>query len=534
MTRNTSNTRTPVGHSHNYSEPALRSQGHNTRNTRNTRNTPSAFRKTRGRLWIAILPLVLVALLGSDADDPVPQQPNQMQVIEPFPQIESEAVPLIEDGSESIEPNPKLDVKTFTAKDGRKGWKVKLERELPLPTPAVVSGIVYIGGGFGSYEFYAMEAKTGKPLWLFHCGDDGPTAAVVEKGCVAFNTESCILYVLDAKTGKKYWGRWLGDPLMSQPAIKGERIVMAYPDQRGGHSLSCMGLKDGKEHWTQPIPGEVISTPVIDGNKVYATTLEGSVHCFDLASGKKYYSKEQQATSAPWIWQGEVYVSLREDEERIVGGETKTVRTEGQGRITSSGERDNERLWAKQDAEYLNVDRSSKYAAEQAALDASVGFASAPSAAKLAQSEANLGVVSVSGVWAYQGSRPTIIDGRSYTSMGDTLKALDAASGRIIWKRYIKVKDSPGGRPFSPPSYARGKLYIGAVSGEIICLSAKDGRELWRYDCGEPIRFQPAVADGRIYWGTDAGTVYCIEAKDAEASGWLMWGGNAQHNGLAN
>jgi Ca-activated chloride channel family protein len=489
---------------------------------------------------MAVLPLLLVALLGSDTDDPLdtyddsaPINPAQMQMIQTAPQPYSGGEDVVGRSAETLEPNPKLDVEAFISKDGRKGWKVKLEHELPLATPAVVNGKLYIGGGFASYEFYAMDAVSGKPLWLFHCGDDGPTAAVVERGCVAFNTESCILYVLDAKTGKKYWGRWLGDPLMSQPAIKGDRIVMAYPDQRGGHSLSCMGLKDGEEHWTQPIPGEVITTPVIEGNKVYATTLEGSVHCFDLASGKKYYSKEQQATSAPWIWQGEVYVSLREDEERIVGGEAKTVRTEGQGRITKSGERDNEALWAKQDADYLNVDRSSKYAAEQAALDASVGFSSAPSAAKLGQSEMNLGVASVSGIWAYQGSRPTIINGVSYTSMGDTLKALDAASGRVLWKRRIKVKDSPGGRPFSPPSYAAGKLYLGAVSGEIICLDAKNGKELWRYDCGEPVRFQPAIAQGRIYWGTDRGSVFCLEARDAEVDGWLMWGGNAQHNGLA-
>lgn len=434
------------------------------------------------------------------------------------------------DGSESLELNPKLNVEQFKLEDGRQGWKVKLERELPLATPAVVDGMVYMGGGFGSYEFYALDSRSGKPLWLFHCGDDGPTAAVVERGCVAFNTESCILYVLDAKSGKKLWGRWLGDPLMSQPAISGDRIVMAYPSQEGGHSLSCMELATGKHYWTQPIPGEVITAPIIDQSKVYATTLEGSVHCFDLANGNTIFSKEHQATSAPCVWRDEIYVSLREDEERLVSGETKTVRTEGQGRIAKSGERDNDVLWAQQDAEYLTYETSSRYASEQAALDASVGFGSAPSAAKLAQSEANLGVRSVSGVWAYQGSRPAIINGRSYSSMGDTLKVVDPRTGDVIFSRYIEIKDSPGGRPFTPPSYASGKLYIGSVSGEIICLDADSGKELWRYNCGEPIRFQPAVAGGKVYWGTDRGTVYCIEDTDPAADGWLMWGGNAQHN----
>jgi hypothetical protein len=57
--------------------------------------------------------------------------------------------------------------------------------------------------------------------------DDGPTAAVVEDGCVAFNTESCTVIVAETKTGKVIWQEWLGDPLMSQPAISKSRLYIA-------------------------------------------------------------------------------------------------------------------------------------------------------------------------------------------------------------------------------------------------------------------------------------------------------------------
>jgi len=433
-------------------------------------------------------------------------------------------------GNESLEQNPKLSKKRFQIKDGRSGWKVSLLRQLPLATPAIAYNTLYIGGGFGSYEFYALDAKTGEPKWLFHCGDDGPTAAVVDKGKVAFNTESCILYVLDAETGKKLWGEWLGDPLMSQPAMKNNKVVMAFPNDKGGHSLVCMEVETDKHLWEATLPGELISAPVIDETLVYASTLEGSIHCFDFHTGKKIFSKRHQATSAPWIWKNQIYVSLREDEEQIVNGNKIIVRNEGQGRITKSGKRDNRILWAKQEADYLNIEQGTHYAKKQAELDASVGFADAPAAAKLEQSKTNLGIASVSGVWSYQGSRPCIIGKKSYTAMGDTLKALDAETGKVLWKHPIKIKDSPGGRPLSPPAYANNKLYLGSVSGDIICLDASNGKELWRYNCGESIRFQPVIVDGYIYWGTDAGSVFCIEAKDSKATGWSMWGGNAQHN----
>src|ERR1700752_2315739 len=77
-----------------------------------------------------------------------------------------------------------------------RGWKVRLMGGHPLATPAVVDGKVFIGGGFGSHEFYAFDAKTGKKLWLYRTGDDGPTAAAVEDGCIAFNTESCELEII--------------------------------------------------------------------------------------------------------------------------------------------------------------------------------------------------------------------------------------------------------------------------------------------------------------------------------------------------
>src|SRR4051812_19152961 len=90
---------------------------------------------------------------------------------------------------------------------GRRGWKVSLPGNHPLATPAVVDGRVYLGGGFGSYEFYALNALTGEVVWQYQTEDDGPTAAAVAAGCVVFNTESCELEVLTV-AGQRLWKQW--------------------------------------------------------------------------------------------------------------------------------------------------------------------------------------------------------------------------------------------------------------------------------------------------------------------------------------
>ena len=121
----------------------------------------------------------------------------------------------------------------WQSKDGRRnGWKVSIPGQRPLATPALADGRLFLGGGFGSYDFYALDAATGHVLWQYQTEDDGPTAAVVHGGRVAFNTESCELEVLDT-AGRRLWKKWLGDPLMSMPAITGWRIYQVYPDSRG-------------------------------------------------------------------------------------------------------------------------------------------------------------------------------------------------------------------------------------------------------------------------------------------------------------
>src|SRR5258708_6886717 len=106
----------------------------------------------------------------------------------------------------------------YRSSDGKTtGWKVTIPGNRPLPTPAVAEGKIFVGGGFGSREFYAFDASSGERVWSYRTADDGLTAAVVEHGIIAFNTESCELEVITTD-GKPLWKKWLGQPLKSSPA----------------------------------------------------------------------------------------------------------------------------------------------------------------------------------------------------------------------------------------------------------------------------------------------------------------------------
>jgi outer membrane protein assembly factor BamB len=186
-------------------------------------------------------------------------------------------------------------------------------------------------------------------------------------------------------------------------------------------------------------------------------------------------------------------------------------------------------------ADDLDYEKNAAKPLEQAqkAQDATVGFASAPADAKLEQATRNLGKGSVCGVWSYQGSKPFIYEGKLYSSMGDTLKCVDPASEKVVWEKNLheKKKDQQTDSLTTPPALVNGKAFVGTTTGEVFCLVADSGKELWRVNVGAPILFQPAVAKGRVYVSTNNGALFCLETGDAKDDGWLMWGANAAHSG---
>ncbi|MBI1917975.1 MAG: PQQ-binding-like beta-propeller repeat protein [Planctomycetes bacterium] len=434
---------------------------------------------------------------------------------------------------------------TFTSKEGRKGWRVTFAGRRPLATPAVVGGKVFIGAGFGSHEFYALDAHTGKQLWRYQTKDDGPTAAVVEDGYVAFNTESCELEVLTVD-GTRVWKKWLGDPLMSMPAVAGGKVYMAYPDSKGNghHALVCFDLKTGQEHWKKPIAGEVITAPVLHGGRAHLATVDGTLYCFGAREGEPLWSERRNATSSPTVWEGRSYFSRREVVKRKgPGGEPVEQQTEmlacrGGGRDDYIASLESTALAA----DYLDARKRARSSSEakNGELDSSVGFSSAGLSGaglpngSMGLSKSNIGQGTVSGIWAYQGSRPFVARGRLFSAMGHTLTCVDPRTEKVVWKKALRP-DGEGpvvDAALTPPALVNGKVFVGTSAGEVLCLSADSGKELWRATIGEPVSFQPAVAAGRVYVASSTGVLFCLETGDAKDDGWLMWGATASHNGL--
>ncbi len=448
---------------------------------------------------------------------------------------------------------PKFELKAtvFKTSDNKEGWAISIPGGRPIATPAFWNGMLFVGGGYGSHEFYAFDAQSGALAWKYTTGDDGPTAAVVEDGLCAFNTESCTVYVLDAKTGKLVWQEWLGDPLMSQPAIYKGKLYMAYPagqshgnsqisahniygngnskkesiDAKYSHRLLCADLKTGKHLWTHPITADAISAPIINDGQVLLTCQDGTSFCLNADSGAELWQKANAGTSAPLATKQGIVFTQREDRKKLAYEGLQVYDKQGYAKVAAAA------APASSPAPYLEKGSAMNGMgkASMAQLDSSVGFSSAPMSAQL-QKASGIPVDNVVGGWAYQGSRVATKGNTFFYNNGTNIRS-SAKDSTLSWTANVHGKGiTPNSQLFSPAAVGKENLYLASSNGHILSVNQKNGSLNFDYSTNNPITFQPALANGNVYVGTSNGIVICLKTGLKDAVDWTAWGGNAQHN----
>ncbi len=435
-----------------------------------------------------------------------------------------------------------LEATAFKTSDGREGWVIKIPGDHPIATPAIANGVLYVGGGYGSHEFYAFNAETGKVEWQIKTGDDGPSAAVVEEGSCAFNTESCTIYVTDAKTGRIVWEEWLGDPLMSQPAIAQGKVYIAYPggsprgavygekgngDQKveknvaaqekggkgvgpakgNGHRLLCADLKTGKHLWEQDISGDVLSAPVIDGDRVFLTCFDGTSFCMNGENGEIVWQKKNSGTSAPLLADGQLITTERENSGKDI--------REGVRRLDAKkGDANDKILLAGGKAEYFRAGRDGPVAlspAQQKAADAGVGFGGVSESAFASAGQA--GGQTVAGGVA---GGVNEVAAAAQPAAGGVAGGLDQAAA------HLNIGSVAGGWAYqgSRAAYSDGRI-MNAQANALNCITSASGAMAWRAEAkgkgiGEDAQLfsPPALGKTNMYLCTARGHLMSVTQKE--------------------
>jgi outer membrane protein assembly factor BamB len=333
-------------------------------------------------------------------------------------------------------------------------------------------------------------------------------------------------------TGALLWEKWLGDPLLAQPAAANGWVVMVFP-RNGSHWLGAFDVRSGHQLWETRVGHDVITAPVIADGSVYVTTYDGAVSCFDATTGDICWTRPMNATSAPFVFAGTVYVAQREADGNSRRTNDADVRHTGVWEQTSYVHaRDGVTRGAspRKDAAYLNSNWGRHRKARFLHEDAAVGFTNAPAAAKMHHVSDLIGERHVSRAFRFQGSRPTVDNGVLFETTGDRLEATDIASGRRLWS-WDNAVSMEGERRLTPPAVANDRVLIGTWDGRVISFDAMTGSLRWEVRVGAPCHWQPVMTGGRIFAGLEDGSLVAFETGDPKDDGWSMWGGGPEHNG---
>jgi outer membrane protein assembly factor BamB len=93
------------------------------------------------------------------------------------------------------------------------------------------------------------------------------------------------------------------------------------------------------------------------------------------------------------------------------------------------------------------------------------------------------------------------------------LVAVDAASGKTVWKRNLHAHLE------SSPLAVGDNLYLGDDRTDLVSVRAADGKFRWQFNSPGAIKASPSYHDGRVYVADYQAAMFCVDAN----SGKLLW-----------
>ncbi|MAF84463.1 MAG: outer membrane protein assembly factor BamB [Gammaproteobacteria bacterium] len=254
----------------------------------------------------------------------------------------------------------------------------------------------------------------------------------------------------DADSGKRHWLKKTKLPLSGGPAIADDVVVVGSSNG----DVIALDAADGHEHWRTAVSSEVLAAPALTSDIVLVRTVDGKLVALDINDGSEVWFIQQ---SVPRL-------SVRGTGEPVVVGDAVICGFDN-GKLAAYNLSDGSVLW-----DILLSPPSGRTEVD-----------------RLSDINASIRVVGDDVyVVSYQGA----------------LSALAIESGQVLWTREIS-SHSGIGVDFN-------NLYVSRDDSDLIALSRRAGREIWRQDSlsyrdiSAPTPFGSSVVvgdyDGYLHW----------------------------------
>jgi len=99
-----------------------------------------------------------------------------------------------------------------------------------------------------------------------------------------------------------------------------------------------------------------------------------------------------------------------------------------------------------------------------------------------------------------------VADGIVYFGADDHVSALNASSGKLLWKGAYSVHCLAA---------VQGKVFT-VIRGSVVALNASNGNQVWNFTTGDGLLSSPTFVNGVVYIGSNDANLYALNAENGE------------------
>lgn len=320
-----------------------------------------------------------------------------------------------------------------------------------------------------------------------------------------------------------------GEMMVASAVIRAGKVYVGCKEG----TFHCLELETGKEVWKATTFGAIDGAAAFSGELVIAGSQDGMVYAWNVETGKEAWKFESEAeihaAANVWVPPGQsaarVYIGSHDYSVYCLDAATGA------------------KLWAAETGYYIN--------GGSAIGDGKVVFGGCDSVLHVHDAVTGEEARQIE-VGAYIGNNVAIADGIIYLShYGSKVEAYAMQDGMKVWEygeREFEFYSAPailgnwvvvGGRDkrmhgidrttgkgkwefrardridSSPVICGGDKVVFGCDDGYVYVLGLEDGKELWNYEIGAPVKTSPAVTDKWVVLGADDGMLYGFKQGDA-------------------
>ncbi|MEZ5394998.1 MAG: PQQ-binding-like beta-propeller repeat protein [Bryobacterales bacterium] len=125
--------------------------------------------------------------------------------------------------------NTNAGLEAVDASNGKPVWSVGPENRVPVPTPVLHDGTLYINRGYNSSPYLAVRADKKEPevRWEVSTGAAYVSSLVYANGLLFMATERGIASAADAETGETVWKKRLPGVFSASPVVADGKVYFS-------------------------------------------------------------------------------------------------------------------------------------------------------------------------------------------------------------------------------------------------------------------------------------------------------------------